>query len=117
LAALRSYRYILAAFLLTLYAFIAIPVQLWHHHQNILAAKPGIVAANTESDTVSQSSDLSSDTHCQACSHKYSTYHDDAIVPFQTLLLVIAAKNDCYALQLIAAPALSLPNKGPPSLS
>jgi hypothetical protein len=114
LAALRPYKHILAAFLVAVYGFVAAPVQLWHHHMS--ETRPGAVSLDTKCDTVSQGSD-SSEANCPVCSHKYSTYIDDALIPFAALLILLAAKNNWRPLQLVSIAAFHLPNKGPPVLS
>jgi hypothetical protein len=117
LAALRTYKYILAAFLLAVYGFIAAPVQLWHQHHYISNATQGTVSSATKSDTVSQSAHSSPEANCPVCSHKYSTYIDDAIIPFEASLIVHTAKNGVYSLPFVSACSFLLPNKGPPVLS
>jgi hypothetical protein len=117
LAALRTYRHILAAFLLAAYAFIAAPVQLWHHHKYIATVTAGPVSAAVKGDIVSPDTNSSTEANCPVCSHKYSIFANDALVPPIPAVFVPVAKCGCYRLQLISFTSLSLPNKGPPSLA
>jgi hypothetical protein len=116
LATQSTYRHLLATFLLALYAFIATPVQLWHHHQypvKVVKTTP----SNAKSDTVAAGTGISLETDCAVCSHKYSSYNDEVLAPYETSLTVIAVKNGCYSLQQVTASPASLLNKGPPALS
>jgi hypothetical protein len=112
-----TYRHILAAFLLAVYSFIATPVQLWHHHKHISKATQETVSLGTKGDLVSQGSGLSSEANCLVCAHKYSTYIDNAIFPFETSLTLPVVKNGYYSLPLVSISSFHLPNKGPPALS
>jgi hypothetical protein len=113
LAAFRKYKHFIAASLLAIYMFVATPVQWWHHHNTGSAA----VSHNTRQTAVAKATAANSDSGCQICSHKYSAYNDDALVPFVSSLLIPAAKNGHYHLPVIITRSFSLSNKGPPSLS
>ncbi len=117
LTANNTYRHLLAAFLLALYAFVAIPVQLWHHHQS--APKPGKTTQShhANSDTVYSGTGILPETDCLVCSHKYSSYNDEVVAPYEVSFTTTAVKNGCYLLQPVSASLIAAVNKGPPVLS
>lgn len=117
LAALRTYKHFLAAFLLAVYSFIAAPAQLWHHHKGMPRCEKKIVVTNTSLDSISQGVDFPSDNNCPTCSHKYSSYVDDSIAPFDTIITYRQIKKGEYVLTLITASSTLLPNKDPPAIS
>jgi hypothetical protein len=116
LTAVRKYRPIIAAVVFALYAFIATPVQVWHHHKQIPVAGTSSTL-DDKGNTVSKFTETAADVNCQICSHKYSTYSDDALIPIGSSLVLIGERNGFYSPQLISAAFFAFPNKGPPSLS
>jgi hypothetical protein len=110
--AFPTYKYYIGAILLALYVFVATPVQVWHHHNAAHAAKQ-----NSAHDILTQADGNQQDANCPVCSHKYSGYNDVAIVAFELSITITPVKNGLYQLSAVAAPAFSLPNKGPPSIS
>lgn len=118
LTATSTYKRYIAAILLALYAFAATPIQLWHHHKNN-TTETNLVTFSDDAkhDTVSKSSDSSSEKGCSICSHKYSASNDDAVFPFESSIILTAAKNGFHRAQVISTPSIFLPNKGPPALS
>jgi hypothetical protein len=114
--AIGTYKHFIAAILLALYAFVSTPVQLWHHH-DISESTQASTSDSEKHDTISKASDSNSESSCQICSHKYSTYNDDALFPVESSLIITAAKNGHYCLPVISTPSFLLPNKGPPALS
>src|SRR5688500_48864 len=104
LTATRTYKHFIAAILLVLYSFVSTPVQLWHHH-NISESTPASTSDSAKHDTISKASDSNSEKGCQICSHKYSTYNDDALFPVESSLLITAAKNGYYCLPVISIPS------------
>ncbi|HKZ67914.1 MAG TPA: hypothetical protein VJ111_16220 [Chitinophagaceae bacterium] len=116
MTAIRTYKHFIAAILLALYAFVSSPTQLWHHH-NIPERTSSSTSESAKHDTISNASGSNSESSCQTCSHKYSTYNGDAVFPVGSSLAITAAKNGRYCLPLISTPSFPLPNKGPPALS
>jgi hypothetical protein len=112
-----TYRPILAAFLLAVYAFIATPVQWWHHHQFETKLSVVKVPGGVKSDSVSPGASRTLEADCPVCSHKYSSYSNEALTPFVLTLPVITAKHGCYLLQRLANSPAALTNKGPPVFS
>jgi hypothetical protein len=109
----RTYRPILAAFFLAVYAFIATPVQLWHHHQlNVKVSR-----SDAQMDSVAHGASIALDTDCPLCSHKYAVYNDPVLTSYELTLQATAVKNGCYLLPQLPASPTALPNKGPPALS
>ncbi len=92
------------------YAFIATPVQLWHHH-NIVKEKKEV--ADTKG-TLSQGTGSAPESNCPVCSHKYSIYNDHALL---LGISSIAGFLPRYKPYIREAGSLSIPafsNKGPP---
>jgi hypothetical protein len=116
LIVIRTYKHFIAAILLALYAFVSTPVQVWHHH-NISECIPAATSDIAKNETISKASGSNSESSCQVCSHKYSTYNDDALFSIESSLILTAAKNGYYCLPVISTPSFSSPNKGPPVLS
>jgi hypothetical protein len=113
LTALPKYRHFIAATLLAIYAFVATPVQWWHHHNTTDTTS----SRNAQQAIIAKATGSTTESGCQICSHQYSTYTNDALVPFVSSLLITAAKNGYYRLPVISTRSFSLYNKGPPSLS
>lgn len=97
----QTYRTAIAAVLLMVYAFIATPVQVWHHHTDV-SSKENIVSVDK------------ADSNCVVCSHKYSSFNEVTIVLFETVVAATKVIYSCYGPKLAKAPALLLSNKGPP---
>jgi hypothetical protein len=95
------------------YAFIATPVQFWHHHKY----EPGAIASHsTEANAISKSDVKTDDANCQICSHHYSVYTDDAPPVFATTGVSKVA-NESYSLQSVpTSPFFNLTGRGPPAL-
>ena len=113
LTAKLTYKPWISAFLLCVYAFIATPVQFWHHHKD-----PGSISVSDskQEKTISKSDSKKVEAGCQICSHHYSAYTDDASPVF-----VIAAPNEgikeVFSLQAIpTAHFFNLSGRGPPSI-
>ncbi|NML22184.1 hypothetical protein HHL16_14975 [Pseudoflavitalea sp. G-6-1-2] len=110
----KRYRFLLAVFLTALYAFIATPVQLWHHHADRQLRTEKLTspfAAISKTVVDAEGGD------CSVCSHHYSVYADDAsfsVVFFPQQYAVLKAFD-----QLTVADPLWywLSNKGPPSVA
>ncbi len=109
----RTYKYLSGAFLLALYAFLATPVQYWHHHKTIYVAKQ-THASDSQQHFLFQGDGPQQDANCQVCSHKYSAYSEIAILAFNPGHHVTGAQFGYYQLPAVTAPSFPLPNKGPP---
>jgi hypothetical protein len=109
----RNYKTIIAVVLLTLYAFIATPVKLWHHHHYVAASHQ---TDNTKKVTTQESS-KTIEGNCQVCSHHYSVYSDDAIAVVSRLTAVINPKEGFYAFATPLLPYFNSANKGPPGVA
>jgi len=100
----------IAAVLLTVYAFIAAPVQLWHHHpaeentrtEQSSGKQPVITKANISGED------------CPVCSHRYAAYTDYyytiAIAP-PTVYISTQPDGSTSLWQVFV---LHCSNKGPP---
>jgi hypothetical protein len=111
----RTYKFLLGAFLLALYTFVATPVQYWHHHKVVHAAKQTDLKSSHQ-DLLFQNDGSQQDVNCPVCSHKYSSYSEISIVAFELCNDVTEAQPGYYQLPSVTAPSYSLPNKGPPAL-
>lgn len=111
LTVLRTYKVLSGVFLLALYAFVATPVQYWHHH-TIHAAKQ---TQNSQHDQLLQNDGSQQDANCPVCSHKYSSYSEIPIIAFEPCYHIAVAQPCSYLLANITSPSFLLPNKGPPA--
>jgi hypothetical protein len=95
------------------YAFIATPVQFWHHHKYA-----GSISAShsKEEKIVSKSEGKAVEANCQICSHHYSIYADDASTVF-VIALTKEVAGESFPLQSIpAAPFFNSTGRGPPTV-
>jgi hypothetical protein len=104
----------LGAFLLALYAFVATPVQYWHHHafENVAKQKrtPG-----SQYDQLLQDDGSQQDANCPVCSHKYSSYSEISIIAFEPCTHIVATQFNSYLPATITASSFLFFNKGPPA--
>lgn len=112
----RTYKTYISAFLLILYVFVAIPVQLWHHHNYSTTASPAS-SEKKETASFSKSAGKSFEGNCQICSHQYSIYSDGTAVIFAAPLFIATAKEGFYYSPVPSSPLFNLSNKGPPALA
>lgn len=98
--------------MLLLYAFIAMPVQLWHHHS---PAKQ-TVASEKAFDKGRQfiSSAVVSTDDCPVCAHKYSTYTDYKYVPELPAVVFYTNTSPDICSSVIPSPSFHFSNKSPP---
>lgn len=110
------YRQILAVILLMLYAFIAAPVQLWHHHKKVTTfSSAGTIAKLNGHSTVGVPT-ISSADDCSICAHKYSAYTDITFfIPpiFVNWNYLSFQVQDCLPLQQVI---YHTDNRGPPAI-
>jgi len=112
----RKYRQWVAALLLALYAFIAAPVQLWHHHNHNIAASHNERIFTSIAASVFQNTNTKIETNCPICHHQYSIYTDNAITAVVIHISDFLAHHKQHDFFLLHAPYLSLQNKDPPYL-
>jgi hypothetical protein len=115
LKAFRPYKFLLGAFLLALYTFVATPVQYWHHHKVVHGAKQ-THSKSSQQHLLFQNDGSQQDANCPVCSHKYASYSEISIIAFELCNDVTAAQHGYYQLSSVTAPSFPLPNKGPPVL-
>ena len=116
MAGFRKYKIITTAFLLVLYAFIATPVQLWHHHAPFAKAAQIPGKLNQDDATITIKGQSNS-VDCSICSNEYAIYNNDAVT-----LQIIKVKgrgttNTYHLLSITAPPYTGIFNKGPPVLA
>ncbi|HRE50726.1 MAG TPA: hypothetical protein PK339_04870 [Flavitalea sp.] len=107
----KSYRRFIAAVLLLAYGFIATPVQLWHHHEQLSQKE------EKKAGDLSENKGASIDNNCPVCQHQYSAYDNDAIVPAIPAITGWSSPDEHYQLTFFNVPVFSNQNKGPPGLS
>jgi len=109
------YRRIIAALLLAVYAFIAMPVSLWHRH---LISDERHHANYLDRDAVSPSHGVFAETGCSVCAHKYSAYHGDIVIPQLSPVIVYGPlENGYYTANPPSSSCFLFSNKSPPALS
>jgi hypothetical protein len=113
LTVLRTYKVLFGAFLLALYAFVATPVQYWHHHA--IHASKQKQTQNSQHDPLLQNGGSQQDANCPVCSHKYSSYSEIEIISFEPCYSAAIALPGSFIVSTITAPSFLLPNKGPPA--
>lgn len=108
---IKQYRRCVTVVLLLLYAFIATPVQLWHHHDVVKqSGEPGFGVL----DTFTPSTDTISEGNCLICHHQYSVYNNDVIIP-AIIEVAFFSSQDGYCMpKMIHIPSFSFQNRGPP---
>jgi len=104
------YKGLLAAFFLTLYAFIAMPTNFWHSHKTVGSSSYNI---KENKSLLIIKADLNNKS-CSTCLHHYTVYNDDkAIVSFECKLPIYSF-NEYYFLKNIFSAVYCSINKGPP---
>ena len=116
LTELRKYKHLVAVVLLAVYAFIATPVQLWHHHT--YPAKNIAASPSFDKEKITEAGNNSTiEGNCQLCSHHYSIYSNEAVPAFEIFISFINSKDGFYALAILLAPYFNSTNKGPPAVA
>jgi hypothetical protein len=94
------------------YAFIATPVQFWHHHKSPASI---CISDTKEEKTISKSTGKTVEMNCQICSHHYSVYTGGTPTVFE-IAVTVAVANESFSLQSIpAAPFFHFAGRGPPT--
>lgn len=101
---------------MTLYAFVATPVQFWHHHNYANTAACGS-PDKKETTSFSKSTGKSVEGNCQICSHQYSTYSDATAAIFAAPVFIATAKEGFHFIDLPSSPLFNISNKGPPAIA
>ena len=114
---LRKYKKIVAVVLLAAYAFIATPVQWWHHHNYGTASTSSLQTVDAKKITAPAAENKTVKDNCQICGHHYSIYSNDDVAVFKIFSSVINPKQGFYALAIPLAPYFNSTNKGPPAVA
>jgi len=109
----KKYKTIIAALMLVLYAFIAIPVSYWHHHNSANSSS----SIKQHQQTIEKTSVNSADANCKICSHHYSVANNDAITVYVSPESFFTSYNTFFYINNITNPGYSQSNKGPPALA
>lgn len=117
LSAVKKYKPFAALVLIVLYAFIATPVQLWHHHKFVISAETSSLQKDDKSAQVASAAADTLEDNCQLCSHQYSVYGNDHVAFFELVRTVSIPREGFYALTIPSAPCFDSSNKGPPALA
>jgi hypothetical protein len=110
----RRYKTYISAFLLALYAFIATPVQFWHHHAYPVSST---TSNSKEKTSVTKSPANIFDSNCKICSHHYSVAANDAVTVYFSPIIFFNTLSVFYLLKKIANPGYGQSNKGPPAIA
>lgn len=116
LFAFKKYNPFVAVLLLALYAFIATPTHLWHHH-----TPKNIKTSNTTSESnantnIAKDIYQNSETNCSICSHHYSFYTNVDTPIYQFIGVKHFSIHANYTTHFIGIlPSINV-NKGPPSI-
>lgn len=114
---IRKYKTLLAAVLLTVYAFIATPIRLWHYHNYIVNTKSEKSSEQKVAPTFFNSSHHAIDANCKICSHQYSVYSDATIIVFDSPSLTLQSNKEYYFFLIPSYPHFNFFNKGPPAIA
>lgn len=106
-------RTLLASLLLALYAFVALPASLWHHHH----CNHGTVVSKQLTDVLTAKGKTVSQAGCDICNHQYSVYDGGSNFEFFCLKPVATLSFASMTPQLPDAFILKASNKGPPALA
>ena len=102
--------------MLVLYAFIATPVQLWHHHAP-LAKAVQIPGKLNQVDATITIKGHNNGIDCSICSNEYAIYNNDAVALQIIKVTLRVTTNTYYLLNITAPPYTGIFNKGPPVLA
>jgi hypothetical protein len=105
----KNYTNLLTAFLLILYAFIATPVSLWHHHKSACDKN-----YPEEHALVVKEFKVSVEAKCIICIHHYSVALNDASIIYFSPVVLFNSVAHFDFLKKIAATRYAQYNKGPP---
>lgn len=117
LTELRKYKHTIAVVLLAVYAFIATPVQWWHHHTYAVITTSSLQSAGKAKIATPHSSNKTIEDNCQICGHHYSIYSNDDVSVFKIFISANNPRQGFYALAIPLAPYFNSTNKGPPAVA
>ncbi|HEY0610912.1 MAG TPA: hypothetical protein VGD35_14680 [Chitinophaga sp.] len=107
MSALSTYRQLIAAILLALYAFIATPVEHWHHHARAVSGTDLTVYPKAKVTNAGKE-------HCTICAHQYTVYEESIPFHWQSWSLLLGIITCFYWKGITLFITLSCSNKGPP---
>ncbi len=111
-----KYKKSIAVVLLALYAFIATPVQLWHHHNCDNDAVFSIKTNEAKSNFFEKDNVKKSLHNCDICAHQYAAYHNDIATPKLQYFTFSFKITTPYFLKNLVFFSHIQANKGPPAL-
>lgn len=111
---LRKYKHLIAVVLLVVYAFIATPVQLWHHHNDEATSISSLQSNDAAKISTPDANNKTLEDNCQICGHHYSIYRSSDVFILKIFASTINPKEGLYALAIPLAPYFNSANKGPP---
>jgi hypothetical protein len=116
LFALKKYNPFVAVFLLALYAFIATPTHLWHHHTPKKNQASKTTSAFNTKTSIAKDISQNSESNCSICSHNYSFYTNVDIPTYQYNVVKHFSVHANFTSNFIGIlPSINV-NKGPPSI-
>lgn len=113
---IRKYKIIITTILLVIYAFIATPVQLWHHHNNETNSVAEKSSEESQATAFFDASLQFVDGNCQVCAHHHSIFIDTKVLSFTTPIIAFISPEQYYVFSIPSSPSLHFSNKGPPAL-
>lgn len=108
----RKYRQWIAAILLAVYAFIAAPVQWWHHHAPVEQMNGHEKKLHQQFKAIAKAK--SSPDDCAICAHKYSTYFHYSFIPDIAPFYFHAITQPDRCSSLYSSSPFHFSNKSPP---
>lgn len=109
----KTYKQVLACFLLLLYFFIATPVQLWHYHGSHNATERSDHRIDKDLSVAAATSGHSID--CPICAHQYAAYTLDRHVSAIARLDFREIPWPAWRLETARVPEYICSNKSPPA--
>jgi hypothetical protein len=114
---IRKYKTFITATLLAVYAFIATPVQFWHHHSYEVNNVSDKSSKEKVEFNVLKSVQQSKDANCPICFHHYSVYNDVAKILFEISDLTLSSNKEYYIFSIPLSARLNFSNRGPPAVA
>jgi len=114
---IHTYKSLIAAVLLTVYAFIATPVQLWHHHHSVANAPAKESFGEEKQASQATISQQQAEIDCQLCAHYDSVFSDVALLAFETPCFIFNPQKAFYSFLVPSFPYFNFFNKGPPAVA
>ncbi|HNP55260.1 MAG TPA: hypothetical protein PKK69_11590 [Ferruginibacter sp.] len=107
-----SYRSLIASFLLSLYVFITLPVNVWHHHHSSRSTASVKLVVEKERPHATGANEAT----CDICTHQYGSQDLPTIDLVSHTSSAINSFYPYFQTNYPASPVFYIDNKGPPVL-